>query len=354
MLRPRLFLAALGITVLAICAADAAAPDSSPDLNKLTGVQHLVYAPDGKSLLIEYHIPPNANGVSKVGVWDVETGKLRVEMEKPPSPCENIALSADGRKAAAISAGQKQLKVWDAGTGKLLEKFQLPEWKNFIPYAPFLAFSADGDILTSVLGQKILRAKQGGTAQMLPDELARWSPELITFAPAADLLVFASNPPLGKKTGSKLHVYDLSKPGEPQTVPLGGWIRSIAFTADGKTLAVSREGGPSGAGKVELWDASAWKVQGALPLDKRPNFWSYRRLFFSPDGKVLAGAPTFGDKNLTAVELLDLEGKIIRQINAAELLNDVAFSPDGKTVAISLGAMPVQFLDPATGKDKEP
>ncbi len=170
---------ALG-TVLAACAltADAtAAPppkgdaDSGKALSELTFVHRVAYSPDGKSLLVEYHNPPGYQSPSAVGVWDVETGKFRVGMEKPPQHCEQIALSPDGGKAAAIAAGDRVLKVWDAATGKPVQEFELPPWEQFIPAAPFLAFSADGTTLTSVLKQKILRAKLGGEAKVLPDEL---------------------------------------------------------------------------------------------------------------------------------------------------------------------------------------
>jgi WD40 repeat protein len=365
MLRVRLVLAALGVGVLAAGVGDApartgekTAPDSGPALRELFGVKHLAYAPDGKSLLIEYAVPlgsvPPNTGKSAIGVWDVKTGQFRVGMEKVPDHCEQIALSPDGRKAAAVSAGRRQLQVWDTGTGKLLEEFQLPEWKGSIQGAPFLTFSPDGKSLTTVAGKKIVRAKLGGKAEVLADDLEFWAPERVAFAPATDLLVFAYNPPIGQKGDSRLKVFDLTKPGEPQTVTLPGWVRSIAFSKDGKTLAVSYEGGSGKPGKVELWDAPAWKVRAALPPDKRKEFWSYRRLYFSPDGKLLAGWPAFGDRSQRAVELLDLEGKIIREISDAGGLNDAAFSPDGKTVVIAIGNKPLLFLDPSTGKETAP
>ncbi len=137
-------------------------------------------------------------------------------------------------------------------------------------------------------------------------------------------------------------------------------MRSIALSPDGKTLVVSYErelnGVKSIPGKVELWDAASWKPTDALPQDKRKDFWSYRRLTFSPDSKLLAGSPSFGGKSAIEVELLDLKGTILRDVagGSNQILNDVAFSPDGKTAAVVLGVKPILFLDPTKGKDKGP
>src|SRR5262249_39606347 len=145
--------------------------------------------------------PPNT-GKSAVGVWDLKTGQFRVGMEKVPAHCDQIALSPDGRKAAGIAAGRRQLLVWDAGTGKVLEEFQLPEWKGSIQFAPFLAFSPDGKTLTSLSGKHIIQAKLGGTVQVLVDDLEFWSPEKVAFSPATNTLVFGRNPPIGQKGDS--------------------------------------------------------------------------------------------------------------------------------------------------------
>jgi WD40 repeat protein len=364
MLKSRLIPAALAVGALAAFVAGAPpkggdkAPDSGPALADLTGIQRLAYAPDGKSLLIAYNVPPKANGAAKVAVWDVETGKFRVGMEKAPDHCQQVAFSPDGTKAAGISAGDKQLRVWDAASGKVVQEFALPEWKQFMPGAPFLAFSPDGSYLDSLYKYQILQAKLGGEAKALPGDLPNWSVEWIGFAPATETLVQAVNPPPGQKTGNKLLVYDLSKPGDPQTVPVNGWIRSIGVAADGKTVAVAYERELKKTtwipGKVEIWDMQTWKVLSTLPPDARKDFGSYQRLFVSPDGKTIAGVPNFDGKVPNAVELLDAEGKLLREIASPPELTDLAFSPDGKTAAVVQGNKPLLFIDTATGKDRTP
>src|SRR5205085_2495780 len=159
--------------------------------------------------------------------------------------------------------------------------------------------------------------------------------EWVGFAPATETLVQGVNPPPGQKGGNKLLVYDLAKGGDPQTVPVEGWIRSLAVAADGKTAVVAYEWEVKktsvAPGKVELWDMQTWKVRSTLPADDRKDFYSYIRVFVSPDGKTIAGIPNFNGKLPNAVELLNADGKLLREVAAPPELADVAFSPDGKT-----------------------
>jgi WD40 repeat protein len=358
----RLVPAALAAAVLTVLAAEAGlraadkASDSTPALHDLTGIQRLAYSADGKSLLILYNVPPNFNGTATAGVWDVETGKFKVKMEKVPDHCDQVAFSPDGTMAAGIAAGAKRLTVWDAGTGKAKQEFKLPDWQQFTPGAPFLGFSPDGANLNSLYKYQLLRAKLGGDAKVLPTDLQNWSLEFTAYAPATEQLMFAVNPPVGQKGPGKLRVYDLSKGGDPQTVPLNGWVRSIGASADGKTVVVAYEVELSGTnwvpGKVEIWDAQTWKVRSTLPADKRKDFWSYVRLFVSPDGKTIAGTPNVNGKQPNAVELLDADGKLLREIASPPALQDIAFSPDGKTATAVLDGKPIQSIDTTTGKDK--
>lgn len=364
MSRTQRILAALAAAAFA--AAVSAAPprrgEPTPDpatLQDLQGVTHLAFSPDGKSLMAVYHWPPNANGASRVGVWDLATGKYVVGMEDVPEHCEQIAFSPDGSKAAGISTASRQLTVWDATTGKATQSFKLPPWQSTIPFAPFLAFSPDGTVLTSVYKTQVLRARLGDDFKLGSDVPEGWSPELTAFAPTADLLVVATVPPPRRNEGGKLLVYDLAKSGDPLTIPLPHRARSIGLTPDGKTLAVANYGEvgrrENTAGTVELWDTQAWKVRDTVSLDKRKDLWVYDYLAVSPDGRSFAGVPEYSNpKTHVALELFDTDGKLLRAISPPEAYTGMAYSPDGKTMAVFHGNNPLLFIDTATGKDKEP
>jgi WD40 repeat protein len=103
-------------------------------------------------------------------------------------------------------------------------------------------------------------------------------------------------------------------------VRLGVTARSLAFSPDGKTLAMAEWGGKS----IRLWDLPAHGQRATLPQSNVVD------VAFSPDGKLLAAA-----SGETTVRLWDVATR--REVgnlrgHAAAVFR-VAFSPDGKTLA---------------------
>ncbi|KIO17049.1 hypothetical protein M407DRAFT_85352, partial [Tulasnella calospora MUT 4182] len=117
--------------------------------------------------------------------------------------------------------------------------------------------------------------------------------------------------------------------GSPIGEPLRGhegWVQSLAFSPDGKTLASG-----SSDGTICLWDAEAGSPIGE-PL-RGPKGW-VRSVAFSPDGKTLAS----GSDDAT-IRLWDAEaGSPIGEPHRGHegRVWSVAFSPDGKTLTSEL------------------
>ena len=104
----------------------------------------------------------------------------------------------------------------------------------------------------------------------------------------------------------------------------------IAFSPDGRTLVT---GHCSGA--VRLWDPVTGLSRGRL-RNCHDNLFS---LAFSPDGKVLAVAvgrhPSYRSRTHRLVKLFDLAaGEEIRRIESPGSAHRIAFAPDGKTLAV--------------------
>ncbi|MEU6036069.1 hypothetical protein ABZ801_11740 [Actinomadura sp. NPDC047616] len=145
-------------------------------------------------------------------------------------------------------------------------------------------------------------------------------------------------------------------------LPPGYNVHSVAFSPDGKTLAVGGEHrtGPHAEAKVWLWDLAARRVSneitvpntGRVPGPERgktiERTFPVKSVAFSPDGRTLAiggGREKFW--------LWDLAGGrvsnpfTVPQGNSAV---SVVFSPDGKTLAVA-GEGNVQLRDLTTRRN---
>jgi WD40 repeat protein len=263
-----------------------------------------------------------------------------------------IAVSPDGKKAAAIDVGDRQLKIWNLATGKVDDEQTLPQWKGSIRAAPFLAFSADGKFLYAIREQQILELKLGDKHRLVGDSLDWFGPNQMAFDPEAKRLIVVKN--IQGQSAADIQVFDPTKEGKPETIRADGHIESTALSHDGKTLALSFLRGGRDKSHFELWDVPAFKRRSSLPADSRKGFQYYGSMAFSPDDKTLAGAPIFDPRSDTILDLFDLEGKISHSLTNKSFATSLTYSPDCKTLAAVLFDNTVLFIDPATGETKKP
>ncbi len=119
-------------------------------------------------------------------------------------------------------------------------------------------------------------------------------------------------------------------------------IRAVCFTPDGKQLVASGQDR-----KLTVWDTATWKVVRSLPEQPQQVLCSA----ISPDGKLLAVAlgDTAAGGGAGGVRLYDFD--TLRERGALSEINgtvwSVAFSPDGRTLAIGTGRS-LGLWDPIT------
>jgi eukaryotic-like serine/threonine-protein kinase len=154
----------------------------------------------------------------------------------------------------------------------------------------------------------------------------------MAFTPDGKTLVAAS-------WGGTLHLCDVATAQERAIIRASGKpVRSLALSPDGKIIAAGSVK-PSGEG-VGLWDTTTGKELAFLPGHKEIICLAY-----SPDGKTVASLAGWGED--AGVKFWDLASKKLRLTVMTGWEANIAFAPDGKTLATGH-----VFVDVESGKQR--
>jgi WD40 repeat protein/serine/threonine protein kinase len=352
-----------------------------------------VYSPDGKTLATADH-----NGA--ICLWSANSGTLRARLQGDTRGVEWLGFLDGGKVLAA--ATQEQLWQWDPVSGKQLKNsvlrgrglidsiaergfvFPLPTEEDRI--SP-VAVSDDGRMLAFKMSRAIkLRDVVHDTERSLLD-FPYWG-DVSTLALSADAKLVA----LGRRGGPRIEIYDAAtgqnkvtswlaseptamafghkgwflavgeRSGRVTLVPTGtvhlafayeGWetyhhllvgqlhtgpVRSLTFTRDDDSVLSAGDDG-----MLRLWDVRQKRVRKTF-RGHTDRIWAVAA---APDRPIVASAGADGK-----VKVWDLSRSQGPQAlgTALEASGPVAFSSDGRFLAVACRDNTIALLDPQTGE----
>ena len=257
-------------------------------------------------------------------------------------PITTAQHSPDGKRI--ISLGMDgMVRIWDAPTGKEIQRFAVgdsrfpsmaitTDWSKVVTGG----FSRSGFSQGSVL--KVWDVARGEVVKDIP--IGRLAPAALALSPDGSTLFAAV---LDRRGGSALEVYDMESGEETRKIILGqipGFL-GVAVSPDGKTLATT-----DGQRPPKIWDVSTGKQ--VCNLNTQMQGFGNSVLTFSPDGKALATADFEGG----VVNLCDPgTGKVRQRLpGQGGKVTALAYSPDGKLLAVTATDQSLHLWDTETGE----
>ena len=285
------------------------------------GVHSVAFGPDGKTLAA-------GGSRDRVWLWNLTDPAHPTLLSQPLTSLtgnvNSVAFSPGGN---SLAAGGDDAKVWLWNLTRPAQPVLLGSPLTGAAGAVYsLAFSQDGKTLAVGSGGQTVTL-WNFPSNVLTDPVT--TPGLVVFSPARKIMAVSGD--------DKVWLWNIANPARPAQLgpPLTGptvSVNSVAFSRDGKTLAVGGTGD-----QVWLWNLTrpAHPVPLGHPLVSGT---AVESVAFSPDGKTLAAGSSDHSVwlwNLANPAHVNPFGQGLT--GPTSTVRSVAFSRDGKTLAAGSG-----------------
>ena len=312
---------------------------------------------------VRYHPGGNLIATSSwdrtIRLCDAATGDLRHTLAGHRDWVLHVAFSPDGGRIAS-SGADGAIKLWDSMSGR-----ELWTLRGHNKNVTCVTFSPDGDRLASSSSDQTVRiwdataSPEAHTWRGAVGPIAR-----ITFFPDSHRLLVAGN--IEDAPGRVRHcltILDTAQGLREATFYVaddsgrGRPIAGIAIRRDGRLVASASQ-----SGRIEAW--SVPEARSRFRHDEPTS--RFEDVAFSPDGRWLAAAgqvdvrlpsgepaPQPDTDSNGLVLVFDLEtGKVLWRAAGVStgLIRDLAFSPDGQTLATANNSSAITIWDSQTGE----
>jgi WD40 repeat protein len=283
----------------------------------------LAFSPDGKWLAVATGPTPKDReckglcpAFGEIMLWETGGWKLIRRLRASSAPIRALAFSPDGQSIAGgaglIDEGRgvsvEDLKgevfLWDVVSGDLKQKFP-----GHIKSVTSLAFSLDSRLLASAGLDRMMKIWDCHTYE---------------------LKKMASDQMLSIEEMQTISAATSSKSGKNDMPPVS-WLNALSFSRDGKQII-----GGSGDSIIRFYESESLKLVDVL----KPRGWPFINTimtFYDPSSS--SGLPTSEIDSQNRIIHRGLNGgmgviRLGRWPSHPGLLNSMALSPDGKTLAI--------------------
>ena len=286
------------------------------------------FSPDGQILATagwdDVVNPSPSHG--DIQLWRASDGRL-LRTFSVPWHVRQLVFSPDTQNLVAVETGGITMRRVSDGT----EIWTINE------YAQTIAFAPDGKTLVVYDGDKSISIWQvsGGT-HIRTFETSSSNHASIAFSPNGQMFAVTSNT-------STIEIWQISNGSLLQTVnSLGAGVTNIEFSPDSQMLAVDYRS------LLILWRVQDGNLSSMLPIPmpdyesmSTKGIYDVNDMAFSPDGETLAIS------NAASVMLLQIsDGTLLQVLSHDTRVEQVAFSPDAGMLASGDASGTIKFWRP--------